>query len=68
MYTGCQEKYKKEALRMNKEESKQIFEDLFGSNFQTGLDQPDQFDRCAPAVTDYWKYGSKKTSRVSRIF
>lgn len=57
-----------EELRINEKESKQIFEDLFGSNFQTGLDQPDQFDRCAPAVTDYWKYGSKKTSRVSRIF
>ena len=42
-----------EGLRMNEEESKQIFEDLFGSSFQSGLieiDQLDQFERWAQAL------------------
>ena len=42
-----------EGLRMNEEESKQIFENLFGSSFQTGLieiDQADQFEGCAQAL------------------
>ena len=60
-----------ERLKMNKEESKHILEDLFVSSFQTGLieiDQPDQFERCAQPLIDNWKYGSKKTSHVCRIF
>ena len=46
-------------LRMNEEESKQIFEDLFGSSFQTGLteiDQADQFEWCAQALIDRWEH------------
>ena len=40
MSTACQKNIKKkliEGLRMNEEESKQIFEDFFGSSFQTTL-------------------------------
>ena len=47
---------------MTEEEFKQILEDLFGSSFQTVLieiDQ-DQFERCAQALIDKWKHGSKK--------
>ena len=72
--TACQEKYKKKlvkGLRMNQEESKQIFEDLFGSSFQTGLieiDQADQFERCAPALTDKWKHESKKQVAFAEYF
>ena len=45
MSTACQKNIKKkliEGLRMNEEESKQIFEDFFGSSFQTGLTEIDQ--------------------------
>ena len=51
-----------EGLRMNEEESKQILEDLSGSSFQTGLIEIDQhqFERCAQALIDKWKHGSKK--------
>ena len=50
-------------LRINQEESKQIFQDLFGSSFQTGLieiGQPDQFERCEQTLIDKRKYASKK--------
>ena len=50
-------------LRINEEESKQIFQDLFGSSFQTGLieiGQPDQFERCEQTLIDKRKYASKK--------
>ena len=58
-----------EGLRMNEEESKQIFEDLFGSSFQTGLieiDQADQFEGCAQALIGKWKHGKNK-SRLQNI-
>ena len=50
-------------LRINEEEFKQIFQDLFGSSFQTGLieiGQPDQFERCEQTLIDKRKYASKK--------
>ena len=50
-------------LRMNEEESKQIFEDLFGISFQTGLteiDQADQFEWCTQALIDRWEHRKKK--------
>ena len=60
-----------EGLRMNEEEFKQIFEDLFGSSFQTGLieiDQADQFEGCAQALIDKWKHGSKKQVAFAEYF
>ena len=45
MSTACRKNIKKkliEGLRMNEEESKQIFEDFFGISFQTGLIEIDQ--------------------------
>ena len=52
-----------QVLRMNKEELQQIFKDLRGSSFQTGLikiHQPDQFEMCAQTLIDRWKHGLKK--------
>ena len=42
-------------LRINEEESKQIFQDFFVSSFETDLieiDQPDRFERCVQALID----------------
>ena len=60
-----------EGLRMNEEEPKQMFEDLFESSFQPGLvevDQTDQFERCAQTLIDKWKDGSKKQVAFSEYF
>ena len=56
---------------MNEEKCKQIFEDWFGSSFQTGLikiDPADQFERCAQALIDRWKHGLKKQVAFAEYF
>ena len=58
-------------LRINEEESKQIFQDLFGSSFQTGLieiGQPDQFERYEQTLIDKRKYASKKQVAFAEYF
>ena len=60
-----------EELRINEEESKQIFEHLFGSSFQTGLieiGRPDQFERCEQTLIDKWKYASKNQATFAEYF
>ena len=62
---------KRKLVRMIEEEVKQTFEDLFGSSFQTSLieiDQTDWFKRCAQALIDKWKDGSKKQVTFAEYF